>query len=294
MAAVFSKIDLHSHSNASDGALSPSELVERALNKGLTHLALTDHDTVLGVKEAQDAATGKLELIPGAELSTMWNGYQIHIVGLFIDTKSEVLLKYLEGQKVFREERARAIGAKLERQGFANAYEECRKRAADGASITRGNYARYIVEMGRAQDSNEAFNYYLKKGKSCYVKTMWPDISVACNAIIGSGGIAVLAHPRRYEMTNTKLRELMSYFKDCGGQAMEVGCSQMSLNDLNYMATLCRKYDFMASLGSDFHNEGPFRELGLGLRIPDDLKKVWECPRAERYNFPALKTVTEA
>lgn len=286
MPAVFSKIDLHSHSKASDGALSPSELVQRALDRGLTHLALTDHDTVLGIKEAQEAASGRLELIPGAELSTMWNGYQIHIVGLFIDTESQSLAKYLEGQKVFREERARQIGAKLERQGFANAYEECRRRAADGASITRGNYARYIVEMGRAQDTNEAFNYYLKKGKSCYVKTQWPDISVACEAIKASGGIAVLAHPRRYEMTNTKLRELMEYFKSCGGEAMEVGCSQMSQNDLNYMTSLCKKYDFMASLGSDFHNEGPFRELGLGLSVPKELKKVWDCPQALNYHFP--------
>lgn len=287
MPAVLSKIDLHSHSKASDGALSPSELVQRACDRGLTHLALTDHDTVLGITEAQDAARGRLELIPGAELSTMWNNYQIHIVGLFIDIKSQSLLKYLEGQKVFREERAREIGAKLERQGFANAYEECRKRAAEGASITRGNYARYIVEMGKAQDTNEAFNYYLKKGKSCYVKTQWPDISVACDAIKASGGVAVLAHPRRYEMTNTKLRELMEYFKSCGGEAMEVGCSQMSPNDLNYMTSLCKKYDFLASLGSDFHHEGPFRELGLGLVIPEELKKVWECPQAEKFNFPS-------
>lgn len=286
MPAVFSKIDLHSHSNASDGALSPAELVQRAVSKGLTHLALTDHDTVLGIREAQREAEGKLELIPGAELSTLWNGYQIHVVGLFIDTESEPLQKYLEGQKVFRDQRAREIGAKLERQGFANAYEECRKRAAEGASITRGNYARYIVEMGRAQDTNEAFNYYLKKGKSCYVKTQWPDISVACEAIKAAGGVAVIAHPRRYEMTNTKLRELLEYFKSCGGEAMEVGCSQMSPNDLAYMSSLCDRYEFMASLGSDFHHEGPFRELGLGLSIPGDLKKVWDCPQALQYNFP--------
>ncbi len=285
MPAVFSKIDLHSHSTASDGALSPTELVQRALDKGLTHLALTDHDTVLGINEAREAAKGKLELIPGAELSTMWNNYQIHIAGLFLDINSEKLKSYLEGQKEFRIQRAVAIGEKLERQGFANAYEECKKRAAPGASITRGNYARYIVEMGRAQDTNEAFNYYLKKGKSCYVKTQWPDISVACDAIHAAGGVAVIAHPRRYEMTNTKLRELLEYFKSCGGEGMEVGCSQMSRNDLDYMSTLCRKYDFMASLGSDFHHEGPFRELGLNLVIPDDLKKIWSVPQAQAYNF---------
>ncbi len=286
--AVFSKIDLHTHSKASDGALSPVELVERALSRGLTHMALTDHDCIGGIEEAQTAAKDRLTLIPGAELSTMWNGYQIHIVGLFLDTKSEALDLYLQGQRRLRVERAEAIGAKLERQGFKNAYEECKKRAAPGASITRGNYARYIVEMGRAQTTDEAFNYYLKKGKSCYVKTQWPDIRVAVDAIHASGGVAIVAHPRRYDMTNTKLRALLTYFKECGGEGMEVSSSQMSPNDLSYMQSLCLQYDFYASLGSDFHHEGPFRELGLNLYLPDDLRKIFDHPKGEPY-FSNLK-----
>lgn len=285
MTAVFSKIDLHSHSTASDGTLTPTQLVQRAIDRGLTHLALTDHDSILGVKEAQESAGDKLNLIPGAELSATWNNNQIHIVGLFLDIENPELNNFLEGQKELRIVRAKEIGRKLELQGFINPYEECKKRAGADASITRGNYARYIVEMGRASDNDEAFSVYLKKGKSCYVKTNWPDIKVAVDAILASGGIPVLAHPRRYDLTNTKLRELMEYFKSCGGLGIEVSSSQMRPSDRDYLASLCEKYDFLASLGSDFHSMGNYRELGLNLMLPDNLKKVWEVEQAKRYNF---------
>ena len=158
MPAYFSKIDLHSHSTASDGAFTPTALVERAIERGLTHLALTDHDAVLGVKEAQEAARGRLELIPGAELSATWENKQIHIAALFLDIESPILKEFLDNQKTLRVQRAMEIGAKLDKQGFKNSYEECVKRAGEGASITRGNYARYIFEMGRAQSADDAFN----------------------------------------------------------------------------------------------------------------------------------------
>ena len=285
MSAIFSKIDLHTHSTASDGQYTPSKLIQRAIDRGLTHIALTDHDSVLGVEEAMKAAEGKIALIPGAEISTSWKNQQIHIVGLFIDIKSDALTKYLEGQREKRVERAMEIGAKLEKQGFKDPYQTCVNEASPGASITRGNYARYIVKMGRAQSTNEAFDYYLKKGKSCYVATHWPDIQVAVDAIKASGGIPVMAHPRRYDLTNTKLRELLEYFKSCGGEAMEVSSPQMSPSDYDYLCSLCQKYGFMASFGSDFHNEGPYRELGLNLRMKDELTPVWRTKNAEPYHF---------
>ena len=285
MPAIFSKIDLHSHSTASDGAFTPEALVQRAISRGLTHLALTDHDSVLGIDRAKKEAEGKLELIPGAELSTTWNNEQIHVAALFIDKDAPALQEFLKGQRVLRIQRAQEIGDKLDKQGFTDSYNECVKRAGEGASITRGNYARYIVEMGRAQTNEDAFEYYLKKGKCCYVKTNWPDISVAVDAILKSGGIPVLAHPKRYSLTNTKLRSLMEYFKDCGGLGIEVASSQQKPADHVYLCELCKKYDFLASLGSDFHNIGPYRELGFNLSIPDDLKKVWENSQAKEYHF---------
>lgn len=285
MAFIRSKIDLHSHSNASDGSFSPTALVNRAIDKGLTHLALTDHDCILGIKEAKQAALGKIELIPGTELSCTWRNEQIHVVALFIDLNSKVLLNYLEGQKQKRIERAQNISLKLEKQGIHNAYEECVKRAGSGASITRGNYAKLLVELGRAQDNEDAFNTYLKKGKSCYVKTDWPDMSVCVDTILKTGGIPVLAHPSRYSLTNTKIRALMEDFKQYGGLAIEVSGCQMKTTEIDYLASLCEKYDFMASLGSDFHHEGSYRELGFLPKLPINLKKVWDDPRAKPYNF---------
>ena len=124
MAAFFSKIDLHSHSNASDGSFTPTQLVQRAVDRGLTHLALTDHDSVGGVKEALEAADGRINIIPGAELSATWNNQLVHIVGLFLDIENADLKKFLEKQKEIRIQRAVAIGERMERQGFKNAYEE--------------------------------------------------------------------------------------------------------------------------------------------------------------------------
>ncbi len=276
MSAYFSKIDLHCHSTASDGALSPAALIKRAHEKGITHLALTDHDCILGLDEAKKAAEGVLTFINGVELSSLWRDNQIHVTGLYIDRNSPTLLSYLEKVRSLRVERAMEIGRKLEKQGFLHAYEECCAMSKEGASITRGNYARYIVAKGRAQSADEAFNIYLKKGRSCYVKTNWPDLCEVVRVILDASGIPVLAHPKRYDFTNTKLRELLADFKNCGGMGMEVSSCQMKPSDRDYLARLCLEYGFLASVGSDFHHEGQYLELGYNLVVDESLPKVWE------------------
>ena len=280
-----SKIDLHCHSNASDGALTPKEVVKRAIELGLTHLALTDHDTCRGINEAKEAAKGALNLIPGFEISATWNNNQIHIVGLFLDYESESFKAFTEGQKVLREQRALEIAQKLERVGFHDMLNKAKKAAGEGASITRGNYARLIVAEGKATCTDEAFNVYLRKGKKAYVATNWPDVSVCVEAIHKANGVAVLAHPKRYEMTNMKLRALMEYFKNAGGDAIEVSYSQQRPQEHSYLCELCARFGFKASLGSDFHALGTYRDLGLNLNIPEDLTPVWDCPQAQYYNF---------
>ncbi|MDD6318742.1 MAG: PHP domain-containing protein [Succinatimonas hippei] len=284
MTVFISKIDLHSHSTASDGALSPTELVERALSRDLKILALSDHDTTGGIDEALLAARGTtLTLVPGCEISTTWLNRQIHIVGLFLNYKTPAFVSFLEQQRQKRLERAQAIGRKLERQGFHDAYERCKARARDGANITRGNYARFIFEEGKAQSIDDAFNSYLKKGRSCYVSTHWVDIKEAVDAIHAADGVAVLAHPRRYDLTNTKLRELTAYFKACGGEAMEVASCQQRPCDRVFLADLAAEKGLMASQGSDFHQASPWRDLGHYLILPEGVKPVWECDRALEY-----------
>lgn len=272
-----SLIDLHSHSNASDGALSPAELVQRAVERGVRILALTDHDTVAGVKEAQQEAAGRLQLVPGIEISTTWRNFQIHIAALFIDIHSPAVTRLVQEQHEQRQVRAEAIGRLLERLGFANAYARTRAQAADGAVITRGNYARFIASTGVCRTADEAFNKYLRRGRPAYVSTRWGSVSAAVEVIKQAGGIAVLAHPRRYLMTNTKLRELIAEFKAAGGDALEVASSQQKPNDRLYLADLCVRFDLLASLGSDFHQDGCWRDLGFNLMLPKGrCTPLWE------------------
>lgn len=278
-------IDLHCHTNASDGAFSPEGVVERAVNYKLTHLAITDHDTVKGIKAAQDAACGRISIIPGIEISTTWQHQQIHIVGLFIDPQCSYMLNLVKEQNGKRIERAEKIGYKLSRIGFPDAYERTKAMAGDGAIITRGNYARFLVSVGGASSTDDAFNAFLKKGKRAYVCTEWMEIGTAVEAIKKSGGVAVLAHPRRYDLTNTKLRKLIEEFKDCGGIALEVSSCQQGLNDRDYLASLCRQYEMLGSVGSDFHSEGPYRDIGRNIDLPEGITPVWTCPQAKPYSF---------
>ncbi len=278
--------DLHCHSNASDGTLSPAELVERALKRGVTHLALTDHDCVGGIDEALKAAEGRMHIIPGCEMSTTWNNRQIHVAALFINHKSQVITDFVAAQNVRRTERAIAIGEKLEKAGFKDAYARTKAQAGAGAVITRGNYARFIFSEGRAQSIDDAFNTYLKSGKRAYVSTVWISIEEATDIIHKAGGLAVLAHPRRYPLTNTKLRQLLTDFKDAGGDGLEVASCQQRPCDRQFLAQLCQKYGFLASVGSDFHNEAiRFRDLGLHLELPPEVTPVWRTEQGQRFDF---------
>ena len=128
-------------------------------------------------------------------------------------------------------------------------------------------------------------NAFLKKGKRAYVCTEWMEIGTAVEAIKQSGGVAVLAHPRRYDLTNTKLRKLIEEFKDCGGIALEVSSCQQGLNDRDYLASLCRQYDMLGSVGSDFHSEGPYRDIGRNIDLPEGITPVWTCSEAKAYAF---------
>ena len=274
-----SAIDLHAHSSASDGALSPRDLVDFATGRRLKVLALTDHDCLDGIAEASAAAAGRLQLVPGIELSTMWRNFQIHVVGLFIDCQNPKLLAHLKKQRIKREERAHQIAQMLERCGFEQAYERTKAQAQPGACLTRGNYARFIASTGVCRSSDEAFNKYLKRGRPAYVKTQWGCIEEGVEVILAADGIPVLAHPRRYQMTNTKLRELIALFKSAGGTALEVASAQQRPADRQYLADLCQRFDLLASVGSDFHAAGTWRDPGLNLILPDKCQSLWQSER---------------
>lgn len=269
-------IDLHCHSTASDGALPPGDLVRRASEKGVTHLALTDHDTISGLEDASVAAQAVgLSLVAGTELSCLWKSHTIHIVGLDFDTSDHYLNAALERQNDNRWRRAHTIAEKLSKLRIDDMVEKATVKAG-GDVPGRPHFARVLVDEGAVKDSAQAFKRYLGTGKAGDVKGFWPPLEDVVQWITRAGGIAVLAHPRKYKLTATKLRALTSDFRQAGGRAIEVSTSGQSSGDLGFLAELCRRENLLASQGSDFHFPGaPWCELGSIMKMPDGLEPVW-------------------
>jgi len=268
--------DLHTHSNASDGKLSPSELVSHAYQAGITHLALTDHDSVSGIQEAEKQSQQHgIKLISGIELSCRWLSYTIHIVGLNIDPENDSLLKHIQDLSELREDRAKRISRQLEKVGINDAYYYAKQLSGDG-TITRQHFAMHIVKTGHAKTIQDVFKKYLTRNKPGYVAVDWPDIKQTINCIQQANGIAVIAHPLRYKMTNTKLKALVKEFKEKSGEGIEVASGNSNNDELNRATTLCKQFELFASTGSDFHNpDMPWTKLGKLAPIPEILTPVW-------------------
>lgn len=272
------KYDLHSHSTFSDGRLSVDALLERATEKGVDVFALTDHDTVAGIEPAQQFIALKgldIELISGVEISTKWESFEIHIVGLAIDIENTQLLNLLSEQQSKREERAQEIGRRLAKNGYEGIYEQA-KALAKSAEITRAHFAQALVERGVAKNIQGVFKKFLARGKTGYVPSCWCDMATAIAAIKAAGGVSVLAHPGRYQMSNKWLRKLLSEFKLAGGQAMEVALPQQAPSERQFLGQLSQEFDLLASQGSDFHYPMPWSDLGKNLYLPKDCQAVWQ------------------
>jgi 3',5'-nucleoside bisphosphate phosphatase len=272
-----STIDLHAHSTASDGELSPTKLVELAASNGVKTLSLTDHDTVAGLAEAQAAAVeNNITLINGIELSTRWDNKTFHIVGLNIDASNKTIIGSTIHLNQLREERAIKIGEKLEKANIKNAYENAKLLAGDG-TVTRQHFAQFLVDNNFAKSYSDVFKRFLVKGKPGYVSVNWPTLEETVDSIKIAGGVAVIAHPLRYKITATKLRKLISDFKETGGQAIEVVTGNNNTNEITTVTNHAKKYDMAASLGSDYHNANtPWAKLGNLTTIPEGLTPVWE------------------
>ena len=236
-------IDLHCHSTVSDGMLSPTEVVRLARQNGCTLLALTDHDHTGGLAEARaEADTLGLPFVNGVEISVTWRGRTIHIVGLDFDEHNETLQNLLAEVRKGRLKRLEAIAAKLEK------------------------------------NKQQAFTKYLGDGKSCSVRHEWATLEDCVAAITGAGGMAIIAHPMRYELSATAKRNLFQEFKNLGGAGIEVHSGNCCKNDrLNY-ALLADRFDFLASVGSDFHRPNDFSGgiLGACPDLPEQCRPVWE------------------
>jgi len=273
----FPLYDLHSHTRASDGLLSPEALVLRATDMRVGVLAITDHDTIAGIAPAQAAIDQHqlpLQLISGVEVSTLWENHEIHIVGLGINIHDAGINAFLQAQSDRRLARAQLIAERLEKAQIPGALEGA-LRLADGGAITRGHFARYLIEQGKGDNMAQIFKNYLARGKTGYAPPQWCTIEQAIDAIHHSGGRAVLAHPGRYGLSTKWLKRLIAYFAECGGDAMEVAQCQQPPNERSQLAQYAQHYQLAASQGSDFHQPCPWIELGKKLWLPGGVEAIW-------------------
>lgn len=272
-------IDLHCHSNISDGALPPREVVRLAHANGCTLLALTDHDHTGGLAEArQEAEALGVRLVSGVEISVSWRKRTIHMVGLNFDEQNSQLQTLLAQVRQGRLERFARMAEKLERRGFAGAYEGALALVPNREMASRTHLAQWLIEQGHVRNKQQAFKKYLGDGKPAWVKHEWASLEQAVAAVLGAGGIAVIAHPIRYGLSATAQRNLFTEFKALGGQAIEVHSATTNLNDrLNY-ARLAEQHGFLASAGSDFHRAGDFGsgKLGACPPLPERCRPVWQ------------------
>lgn len=267
--------DLHSHTNFSDGALTPQDLISRATEKGVDALAITDHDTIDAYKVLADKHDN-IELVAGIEFSTQWESNGIHVLGLNIDLDSDAINTGAQFQTEARLIRARSIGEKLAKKGIQDAFEGASKLAHSGY-VGRPHFAQYLIDIGKVSSMQAAFKKYLGAGKAGDVKQHWASLTQIIEWIRGANGIAVLAHPLKYKMTNTKLKRMLDEFQQMGGQGIEVVSGQQLPQQTQYLAQLCVQKNLLASCGSDFHMPGKhWAELGVFSPLPEKVTPVWD------------------
>lgn len=274
-------IDLHSHSDRSDGALSPAALVQRAAQRGLRALALTDHDTVDGLDEAVlEAERHGVQVVAGVEISVTWNGRTLHVVGLGIDPCAPRLVEGLHSVRAGRLERARAIAAKLHAYGVDGTLEPSIALASNPAMVSRTHFARHLVASGVCKDMGTAFRRYLGEGKAAYVRHTWAALAQAVQWIRESGGLAVLAHPGRYGLRRARMHDLFAEFRAAGGAAVEVVSGSHTPEQTAVTGQLAVECGLLASAGSDFHApEESWLDLGQLAALPSECRPVWQDAR---------------
>lgn len=278
-------IDLHVHSNASDGTLTPTEVVSLAASLSLSAIALTDHDTVAGVAEAQAAAlvmsdaSDPLRIIPGAEISAAYNGRDIHILGLFLDTKNNALIKTLNEAVAKREERNEKMAANLRGAGIDITVDKL--KAAEGeAVLTRAHFAKYMTEHGFTKSNKDAFDRFLNDSSPYYVPRDYLSPEATIDLIHEAGGLAVLAHPLLYKYNLEQLDVLIALLAGFGLDGIEAIYSLNTGFDEGIIRRYANRYNLAITGGSDFHGMNkPDISLGSGkgnLQIPESLLESLE------------------
>lgn len=268
-------IDLHTHSTESDGTLTPEKLMQLAADTGLSAIALTDHDTVGGLNKAEPVAKQLgIELVPGIELSTDYNGTEVHMLGFYIDNTNPAFLSKLQEFIDSRDIRNEKMAFLLQKEGFDITLEKLYQEYPESV-ITRAHFARYLVEHGFVKDRDTVFRKYLGDNCLCYVPREKISPFEAIDLIRLGGGLSFFAHPVLCHMNHDRLRFFVKDLKEAGLTGMEAIYSMNTPGDERNMKKLADEFGLLISGGSDFHGENkPYIHLGTGkgnLRIPESI-----------------------
>ena len=270
------KADLHNHSYFSDGFLSPREVVSLASAANCDLFSLTDHDTTNGIVEAKlEADKLGLNLVNGVEISAFWRNSAIHIVGLGIDIDNDELQTGLEFNQTLRKERAKKIALGLWRSGIKDALEKA-QMLSGGHMLTRTHFAQMLIKEGYCKDMKSVFRRYLTGRKPGGVRVEWKDFNEVIKWIHSAGGKALIAHPFRYRMTQTKIKKMLNHFKEANGDGFEVVNANSSDEEISLGNKWSEEYNLLASIGSDFHGWPNQRvQIGNLADLPNNSRAIW-------------------
>jgi predicted metal-dependent phosphoesterase TrpH len=270
------KADLHNHSYYSDGVFSPTEVVRLADEADCNLFALTDHDTTDGLAEAQQMADElSVNLVSGVEISALWRNMTIHIVGLGIDINNDILQKGLNYNQRLREERAEKIALGLRRAGITDALEKTQELSKTDM-ITRTHFAQMLIREGYCKDMKSVFRRFLTGKKPGASRVEWRSFDEVVGWIHAAGGLAVIAHPFRYRMTQTKIKNMFLNFKEVLGDGVEVVTATSTAEEITLSNRWAKEYKLLSSCGSDYHG-WPNQRIQIGcLRdLPNLDNAIW-------------------
>ena len=266
--------DLHTHTNCSDGSLSPEALLSFAAECGVDVLAITDHDSAEAHLRESTRAESDIEVITGIEWSTSWRGVGIHVVGLHLDVRHASVRDGVARQQAARVLRAETIAARLEKAGAGDLLNSVMARS--NGQPGRPHFAQELVDRGIVKDVKTAFGRYLGAGKPGDVKQFWAPMVDVCAWVRDAGGVAVLAHPYKYRLTQTRLKALVADFIACGGRGMEVVCGSQDTGVTARLGRLAADSGLLASCGSDFHHPSQqWSRPGRFASLPSGTTPVW-------------------
>ena len=270
------KVDLHNHSYYSDGLFSPSEVIKYADEAGCDLFALTDHDTTDGLSEAKQMADKlSVDLVSGVEISAFWRNMTIHVIGLDIDIDNDILQAGLSHNQQLRKDRAEKIALELWRAGIKDALEKTQALSKNDM-LTRTHFAQMLIREGYCKDMKSVFRRYLNGKKPGGVRVEWKNIDEVGGWIHAAGGKAVLAHPFRYRMTQTKIKNMLTNFKEVLGDGIEVVTATSTDEEITLSNKWAKEYKLLSSCGSDYHG-WPNQRIQIGcLRdLPNPDNAIW-------------------